>query len=420
MYPTFDVPARFGRFWREPALNLPEVFIERLGRQGDGIAKGPIYVPLALPGEIVTVEIDGDRMASPNIVSPSPMRVSAPCPHFRRCGGCAVQHASDELVANWKTDIVKETMEAQGLPAPIRSAHVSPPHSRRRATLAGRRTKSGALVGFHARGSNEVIGIRECAVATPEIVSLLPELEKVTAQIASRKGAVKFMVTSTETGVDLAISGAKDLDEAAEAALAALPGARVTNDGELIAQHAAPAVQFDGIVALPLPGAFLQATEPGQQALIASVREVLSGCRQILDLFAGCGTFALPLARLAEVHAVEGESDQIDVLRHAWRHAPLKKLTTEVRDLFRHPLVLQELARFDGVAIDPPRAGAEAQAAELTKSDVARIAMVSCNPVTFARDASTLIAAGFSLNWIDVVDQFRWSLHIELVGSFTR
>lgn len=399
---------------------MPDVFIERLGRQGDGIADGPIYVPLALPGEIVTGDIDGDRMPAAKISTPSPMRVTAPCPHFRRCGGCVVQHASDELVASWKVDIVKETMKAQGLSAPIRSVHVSPPHSRRRAALAGRRTKNGALVGFHARGSDEVIAVRECAVAMPEIVSLLPELQAVTAQIASRKATVKFTVTSTETGVDLAISGAKDLDEAAEQALIALPVARVTNDGELIAQHAAPAVQFDGIVALPTPGAFLQATVPGQQALITSVRECLTGCNQIVDLFAGCGTFALPLARLTEVHAVEVESDQIDVLRHAWRHAPLKKLSAEVRDLFRNPLVPQELARFDGVVIDPPRAGAEAQVAELAQSQVARVAMVSCNPVTFARDAAALISAGFVLNWIDVVDQFRWSPHIELVGSFTR
>lgn len=331
-----------------------------------------------------------------------------------------MQHASDELVASWKSDIVTEMMEAQGLPAPIRGVHTSPAQSRRRATLAGRRTKNGAIVGFHARGSDEIIGICDCAVAAPEIVSLLPDLERVTAQIASRKSTVRFAITASETGVDMAISGAKDLDDTAEAALAALPVARVTNDGELIAQHAAPAVQFDGIVALPVPDAFLQATEHGQQALISAVREVLTGCRQTVDLFAGCGTFALPMARMAEVHAVEGDSDQIDVLRHAWRHAPLKKLTTEVRDLFKTPLVVPELSRFDGAAIDPPRAGAEAQVAELAQSDIVRVAMVSCNPVTFARDASTLIAAGFTLNWIDLVDQFRWSPHIELVGSFTR
>ena len=104
-----------------------------------------------------------------------------------------------------------------------------------------------------------------------------------------------------------------------------------------------------------------------------------------------------------------------------WRGAPgLRRVSTEARDLFRRPLLPAELARFDGIAFDPPRAGAEAQAQALAASAVPRIAAVSCNPASFARDAAILVAGGYSLDWVRPVDQFRWSGHVELAAQFTR
>jgi len=197
--------------------------------------------------------------------------------------------------------------------------------------------------------------------------------------------------------------------------------ARLSWDGETVATIQPPRVMFDGIAVTPPPGAFLQATAEGEAALRASVTEALGDAATIADLFAGCGTFALSLARGAQVHAVEGEASLVAALDAGWRQAQgLKTVSTEVRDLFRRPLLTGDLARFDGVVIDPPRAGAEAQMRELANSDVQRIASVSCNPVTFARDTAILIEGGFRLNWIDVVDQFRWSPHVELVASLER
>ena len=197
--------------------------------------------------------------------------------------------------------------------------------------------------------------------------------------------------------------------------------ARLTWNDETIATRAQPSQHFDGITVVPPPGAFLQATVPGENALRASVTDAVGGAKHIVDLFAGSGTFALPLARNAAVHAVESDPNMLQSLDHAWRHASdMHQVTTEIRDLFRRPLVPLDLRKIDAVVIDPPRAGAEAQVNELAQSDIPIIAMVSCNPITFAKDAKTLINSGFSLTWVDVVDQFRWSPHIELAAQFTK
>ena len=182
-----------------------------------------------------------------------------------------------------------------------------------------------------------------------------------------------------------------------------------------------PSQEFDGIIVDPPSGSFLQATKQGESDLITEVRNIIGHQNRIIDLFAGCGTFSLPMARNAEVHAVEGEADMLRALDKAWRHATgLKRVTTETRDLFRRPLQPDELRKFDAAIIDPPRAGAEAQIDELSASDINLIAYVSCNPTTFARDARHLVSRGFEIEFAQTVDQFRWSTHIELVAKFSR
>ena len=109
----------------------------------------------------------------------------------------------------------------------------------------------------------------------------------------------------------------------------------------------------------------------------------------------------------------------VEALDQGWRRAQgLKRVTTEARDLFRRPLMPDELKSFDAIVLDPPRAGAEAQVDEIAQAQRPVIAYVSCNPVTFARDAKTLVNAGYTLEWVQVVDQFRWSTHTELAARF--
>lgn len=403
---------------------IPEpVIVERLDLRAEGVA-GDLRIPRTLPGEVVEGQAEDGRIAQPKIVTPSADRAAAPCPHYRACGGCAMMHASDDFVANWKQGVVERALAAQGLVAPFRPILTSPPRSRRRAVLSGRRLKSGALVGFHARASDSLTAVPDCHLLDPALIATLPALQAVTLAGASRKGELALTVTALTPGPDLAVRGGKPLDAGLRAALAGIVAgaglARLTWDGETVYQSAPPWLAMGRARVTPPPGAFLQATPQGEAALVAAVRAAIGPARRIADLFAGCGTFALPLAETAEVHAVEGEPAMLAALDAGWRGAPgLKRVTTETRDLFRRPLLPDDLGRFDAVVLDPPRAGAEAQVARIAAARVPVLAMVSCNPVTFARDARALVAAGYRLDWIQVVDQFRWSAHIELAARLS-
>lgn len=409
------------------------ITIERLNLRGEGVA-GDTLVARALPGELVEGEAVDGRIARARILTPSPHRVAAPCAHYRACGGCALQHADDGFVSEWKESVLRRALAGQGVEAPFRQAHCSPPSARRRATLAGRRLKSGALVGFHARASDVVTSVPGCLLLAPALMAALPALEALVEAGGTRKGAMALAVTALAGGVDVAARGGRALDAGLRRDLpriaAAHALARLTWEGELIYQPAPPVLALGrALVPLP-PGAFLQATQEGEAALLAAVRAALGKGGEIrgpvADLFAGCGTFALPLAENAEVHAVEGDAAALEALDAGWRGAAgLKRITCERRDLFRRPLPPEELARFAALVIDPPRAGAAAQVEQIARAAALGkapgvIAMVSCNPVTFARDAKVLAGAGYRLDWVQMVDQFRWSAHVELAARLVR
>jgi 23S rRNA (uracil1939-C5)-methyltransferase len=397
------------------------VTIERLGHRGDGIATAPdgtpLHLPGALPGEVVEV---GAQM---RILTPSPDRLRPPCRHARTCGGCALQHARDGFVAEWKLGLVRRALAARGIAAALTGPVTSPPQSRQRATLAALRTRGGVIVGFHRRGSAEVVTVPGCILLHPELMAAFPAVEAIARLGAARAGRLDVTLTRTLAGVDVAVAGGKPADAALLAGLAALAEAhglpRIAWDGRLAVQRAEPAVMI-GRARVPLPpGAFLQPTAAGAAALTAAVRRATAGARRIADLFAGCGTFALPLAEAAEVHAAESDAGMVAALLAGWRSAAgLRRITAEARDLFRRPLLPDELRRFDAAVIDPPRAGAAAQTAALAAAGVPVIAAVSCNPATFARDAAMLVAADYVPDWITVVDQFRWSPHVELAARF--
>lgn len=396
----------------------------RLGHLGDGVTAEGIFAPRTLPGEAIAGEAVGGRIAAPKILRPSVHRVRAACPHYARCGGCALMHADDGFVAGWKQEVVRAALAAQGLSAPFRPMHVSPPASRRRAVLGGRRTKAGAIVGFHGPASDQLTPIPQCRLLHPDLMAVLPGLEALTRLGGSRRGEIAFAVMRTETGLDVAATGGVTPEPALAAQLAAeadrLGLARLTWNGETLALRTSPVLRFGRARVTPPPGAFLQATAEAEAALVAAVRDAVGPVRRVADLFAGCGTFALPLAEAAEVHAVEGAEAMVAVLLAGWRGEPgLRAVTAEARDLFRRPLAAAELKRFDAVVIDPPRQGAAAQTAELARSGVPVVAAVSCNPATFARDAGVLVAAGYRLDWVQVVDQFRWSAHVELAARLS-
>jgi 23S rRNA (uracil1939-C5)-methyltransferase len=319
---------------------------------------------------------------------------------------------------------VVQALAAQGWAGAVRPIVTSPPRSRRRATLAGRRTKGGAMVGFHARASDLLIPVHDCHLLTPALMATLPALEAMVQLGGARGAELALTVTETAQGPDVAVTGGKPADAALLLDLARLAEARgfarLTWGGDMAALLQPPVQRFGrALVALP-PGAFLQATAHGEAALLAAVRAAVGDAGRIADLFAGCGTFALPLAEAAEVLAVEGDAAMVAALEKGWRTAPgLRRVTASARDLFRRPLEPDELRGIEAVVIDPPRAGAEAQTARLAAARVPVIAMVSCNHATFARDARILTDAGYVIDWVQPVDQFRWSAHVELAARLS-
>ena len=402
--------------------------ILRLGHQGDGVAEGPLFAPRTLPNEVVSGVLQGSQLSDIRIETPSEQRVQPPCRHYKSCGGCQLQHASEEFVANWKVEVVRNALSAQGLETEFRPIHTSPAQSRRRATLTVRRTKKGAMAGFHGRASDVITPIPDCQLLDPQLIAAIPLAEALAIAGASRKTPLLVTVTTSETGLDVLVRDGKPLDGSLRVELAQLAGrhgvCRLTWEDEQVAMEQPPLQRFGSAPVCPPPGSFLQATKDGEIALLATVQEITKGAKRILDLFAGCGTFALPLATQAEVYALEGDSEMIAALEAGWRRGTgLKHLRAETRDLFRNPLLPEDMkpfgAHYEAAVIDPPRAGAEAQIAQLAKAQLPVIAYVSCNPVSFARDAKTLVSAGYQLNWVQVVDQFRWSAHTELAASFT-
>ncbi|MCO5144683.1 MAG: class I SAM-dependent RNA methyltransferase [Aquamicrobium sp.] len=399
--------------------------IARLGGQGDGVAdmeNGPVFVPFALPGERVNVALGGKRADLVSVLDASPLRVEPACRHFTSCGGCAMQHLEDDAYRGWKRSLLVEALRAKGIDIEVDPLVSCPPHSRRRAALTAKRTESGILLGFNAALSHRIVDIEECPVMEPELVAALPLLRRLAGLVARTNDAFRFSVTRTASGLDVAVQGSGRLEgKARQAAIEfsiANGIARLTVDGEIVIEPKKPAIMVGDVSVSPPPGAFLQAVAEAESAMVGLVAGHLGKAKRVADLFAGIGTFALRLARQSEVHAVEGDMAALAALDRAFRFGQgLKKVTVEKRDLFVRPLTFKELdASFAGLVFDPPRAGAEAQAAQIARSQVRLVAAVSCNPLTLARDLSILIAGGYQLKRVVPVDQFLWSPHLEAVA----
>jgi 23S rRNA (uracil1939-C5)-methyltransferase len=406
--------------------------IKRLGRRGEGIADspaGPLYVPYVLPGE--TAEVDAwpghpDRRRLVRVDVASPERAAPICPHFGVCGGCALQHWDLARYRDWKRGLVLEALAWVGIDAPVDDVIDAHGEGRRRAVFHARRSQRDVLeVGFAALRTHQLVAIDRCPVLAPSLDGAVPAAWSVAEMLERTRKPLDIQVTASETGLDIDVRGSGPLSAARIAELAQvaerLKLARLTRHGELIAQRATPILSIGRArVALP-PGCFLQPTAAGEAALAALVAEGCGEAKEIADLFAGVGPFALRLAERVRVTAIDSDQAAIAALKRAAETTPGRKpVATEVRDLFRRPLMAAELKRYDCVVFDPPRQGAEAQARTLAASGVPVVVAVSCNPTTFARDARILVDGGYRLKRVTPVDQFRYSFHVELVGRFER
>lgn len=400
--------------------------IEGLGQRGEGLARGPegtVFVPYALPGETIIAEVDGSRGKLVEIRTPSPHRIQPICPYFSVCGGCAVQTLAEAQYAQWKQGLLTDAMRQARLVVktePLVDAHGE---GRRRATFHARTDAAGhATTGFMELRAHKIIEIEDCPVLAPSMREA-PLIARALAQILAASGKpLDILATATASGLDVDLKGHGPLneDETQRLVRFALRHdlARLSNHGAVVTVQRPPVVLMgEAMVAIP-PGAFLQATEAGEAALAAEVCAAMKGASRIADLFAGVGTFSLRLAAFAPVHAVDADEPALGALAKAARGAALRPVTIETRNLFRRPLSAEELASFDAVVFDPPRAGAELQARAIAKSRVPVVVAVSCNAQTFARDAAILCSGGYELERVLPVDQFRYSPHLEVVATF--
>ncbi len=396
--------------------------ITRLAARGDGVTAEGQHVPMAVPGD--EVGEDGSITRGEHHKDPA-------CSHFGTCGGCQLQHADDDVLQAFVADRVVNAAKGQGLTiGEMLPVHLSPKQSRRRASLHALRTAKGAVLGFREGGSHRLVDLGECPVLRPELTSLIKPLRAFVAEHGP-KGSVDIALSLCDQGVDVGLThfpleglAATEaaLDFARDNALA-----RLTIDqgygAETVWEPEPATVSLSGLpVGMPA-GAFLQATEDAEALMAADAQEMLRDARIVADLFAGLGTFAFALASggPAGRKVLAAEADQAAFL--ACKSSAARtggRVLAMHRDLFRNPFQAAELSRFDGVLLDPPRAGAKAQVAEIAASECPKIVYVSCNPSSWARDAAALCDAGFKLSKLRPVGQFRWSNHVELVSVFTR
>ncbi|MGI9354264.1 MAG: class I SAM-dependent RNA methyltransferase [Rhizobiaceae bacterium] len=351
------------------------------------------------------------------------MGSSVICRHFERCGGCSLQHLGAKSYLVHKQNQVERAFADAGIDTAIEPVIACPAHSRRRVTFTAKREKGDILLGFQQSRSHEVIDIAECPIALPEIVGTLPVLRDLAATLLQGISSAQLTVTACENGLDLSLRIIEPPSETVMADLVRLltrsPFIRCGMDDEIVFEREKPLVEFGDLSVVLPPNGFLQAVKSAEEALADLVCTHLKKCKRVTDLFSGCGTFSLQLATRSRVHAVESYKPALDSLSSVSAEG-LKPITTEVRDLFDLPLTVAELSRFDGICLDPPRAGAMTQVKEIAKSEVARVVYVSCNPETLARDTKELSAGGYALERVVPVDQFVFSDHVEAAALFSK
>lgn len=384
--------------------------VVRIAARGDGVTASGRHVAFGVPGD--TLLDDGALATGPHHQEP-------PCRHFPDCGGCQLQHADDDAYRAYLVSRVATALAQHDLSADILDPYLSPPKSRRRATLRALRVGQSAAIGFNAEKSHRIVDMRECHILRPELFILVAPLRQLMTVVLEPRKMAEVQLTLTDQGPDLLLKGASGgglarIEALTDFAMAQRLARLSVDQGfgpEALFEPEPVTVTLSGTpVGFPV-GGFLQATEDGETALVSAAQQGLGPADRIADLFAGLGTFSLGTRA---VYAAEAARDAAAALKRA---AP--SITVEHRDLYRRPLTADELARFDGVVVDPPRAGAEAQVRALAASRIARIAYVSCNPATFARDARLLVDGGYRLEWIRPVGQFRWSTHVELAACFS-
>ncbi|MBU8875721.1 RNA methyltransferase [Reyranella sp. MMS21-HV4-11] len=411
--------------------------ILEVGARGDGVAdlEGKrFFVPYCLPAETVEAEPldkrgDGTACDLVEVLAPSRHRVPAPCLHFGTCGGCALQHWRRDVYAGWKNDLIAKALAQRGVKAPTFEAPVTcEPGERRRADIVLRCQGKRILAGYHERGSQNVVDVGTCVVARPKINTAIAALRLAIKAILRDGTSADAVVNETDTGLDVLIRPHRkfELTLAIRETLIALAesadiarvswGDRATAEPVIVRRT--PQLILGDVTIEPPPGAFLQATKRAELVMRAGVTAWLGEAARTADLFAGIG--ALSLGKPGKLSLFEYDRPSVAAVDATARKLGGNRVAVQLRDLFRRPLSTKELDAFDAIVLDPPRAGAAAQCAELAASKVKRVVYGSCDPGSFARDVRTLQDGGYRLEKLMPIDQFLWSAHVELIALLTK
>ncbi len=421
-------------------MSVSELLIRQLGPKGDGIhlgTQGRIYVERTIPGDRVRARVQRDhegisRADVVEILQPSPHRQQAPCVHYDRCGGCTLQHLKERFYRGWKTDLVREAFEKQGLrPRKWLETVFIGSSNRRRATFSTYRHRSRLVMGYYRRRSDEIVDVDACLIAHPELLALRDKIKPLLEPLLEERSSIDVFLQLVNDVGDMVITGPvgrtgkpdKFVRDALAKILHTTSVVRISwRDGasertEVLLSKATVSATFGSLKVLLPPAAFLQPTVEGEQALVNAVMDSLPTKGKFADLFSGCGTFTGPLLDRGAVDAYESVPSAVNALAKAADQKPLKVFR---RDLFRNPLRREELNRYDAVVFDPPRAGCREQAETMASAKTRTLVGVSCNPATLARDARLLCDGAYWLQSLQVVDQFLWSHHVEMVAVFTK
>ncbi|MBG78111.1 MAG: RNA methyltransferase [Alphaproteobacteria bacterium] len=423
---------------------MHRVKVSDVGQKGDGVAHlddgRTVFIDRALPGELLDIKLfktkDGAlRGTIAEVVAPSPQRAQAPCPHYDTCGGCQMQHMAQDAYRAWKHDKVESILSQHidEFDLPDFSPDISiPAGTRRRVTFACVKTNNKIVMGYHKRRSKHISDIHECLIVDPVLMRVREQIKPYLMEIVKDNRVIDVFLQVLDGGIDCVITGpvGKDkkgvpdfsVQEACGRMLHETDIARISwrmrerAEPELLLE-AHPLFKRAGALQVPVPPlAFLQPSREGEEALAQAVMNAVpEGAKRAADLFAGHGTFTGYMRdKKLQVDAFENDKRAVAALRRAG-HAQAKEW-----DLFKYPLDGKELSGYDVIVLDPPRAGARDQAECIARSQVPCVIYVSCNPSTFARDAGRLIEGGYDLKTIQIVDQFIWSTHAEVIGVFER
>jgi 23S rRNA (uracil1939-C5)-methyltransferase len=394
--------------------------VESLGTKGDGLVRAGDLV-LAVPKVLAGEDIDLAMGKLNRVVTASPERIAPFCKHYDRCGGCKFQHWQLEKYQEWKRTLLIDALAAKGLKPDIGAIVDAHGEGRRRVSLHVREIDGVWVAGFMEQKSHDLIAIDQCPILVPALNNAMP----LASAFGLPMGACDVAITAADTGLDVAVKAERKAVPRRMEILTDIVRRhgiqRLTINGEIFVASSAPMIQIGkATVGLPVTS-FLQATQRGEDTLAALVLEHVKSAKYVADLFCGIGPFALRIAEKARVYAADNDRLAIANLQVAVKNTQgLKPLKAEARELFREPLTPLELNFFDAVVVDPPRAGAEAQARSLARSKVRRVVLVSCDVMTFARDAAILVAGGYRFKSVTPVDQFKWTGHLEMVGVFDK